>query len=381
MIWGSLAFCLVLGLWKRAELLRLARTLALFWPRRIVANFSAMDRIFFTAPVILPQAPPSPLPEGPAMALPAGWGDWLARRSVTAVVVLHKGQVVHEDYRQGTGRDDLRISWSLAKSWLSLLVGQLLEDGTFDSLDVPVIRHVPALAGTAYDGATLRDLLQMTSGVVFDEDYLAFFSDVNRMGRVIALGRSMDAFAAARQDRFAQPGTTWAYVSIDTHVIGMMIRGATGRAIPALMAEKLMGPMGLDAAPYFLADAHGTAFVLGGLNMCTRDYARLGLLVLQEGTLSGRQIVPADWVRTSTAPLAPTEPGALRYGYQWWIPADGTGNEVLARGMYGQFLYVHRSEGVVIAVNAADRRFRDDGAFDDALQMFRAIADGRNDRP
>ncbi len=145
----------------------------------------------------------------------------------------------------------------------------------------------------------------MASGVAFNEDYLDFWSDINRMGRVLALGGSMDGFAAGQTGRRGPPGTAWEYVSIDTHVIGMVIRGATGRSIPDLMQERLFVPLGLDADPYYVTDGNDVAFVLGGLNMTTRDYARLGQLVEQNGEWQGRQVIPADWLAESTARSAP----------------------------------------------------------------------------
>lgn len=287
-------------------------------------------------------------------------------------MVLHDGRITHESYHLGTAAEDLRVGWSVSKSFLSLLTGQVIADGVL-SLDDPVTMHAPGLAGSAYDGATVEDLLQMESGVAFDEDYFDPRSDINRMGRVIALGGALDAFTADLTDRARAPGTEWTYVSMDTHVLGMVLRGVTGRSIPDLMSERLLRPLGIDPA-YMLTDGRGVAFVLGGLNMRTRDYARMGLMVAQDGRYDDRQIVAADWVARSTTASARTRPGAMRYGYQWWMPADGREGEVLARGVYGQYVYVDRERDVVIAVNAADRGFREPGVGDADIAMFRAIA-------
>ena len=216
----------------------------------------------------------------------------------------------------------------------------------------------------------------MTSGVKFDEDYLDYNSDINRMGRVLALGGTMDGFAAGLKDRDAEPGERWHYVSIDTHVLGMIIRGATGRDIPSLLSEKVIAPLGLEQPPYYITDGEGVAFVLGGLNMTTRDYARFGLMVEQGGTLDGRRIVSEDWLTESTTPSAPTEPGAIGYGYQWWIPTGAEPGISLARGIYGQYIYIDRARDVVIVTTAADRQFREDGVHDANIAMFRAIAEG-----
>ena len=145
----------------------------------------------------------------------------------------------------------------------------------------------------------------MASGVTFDEDYFDFNSDINRMGRVVALGGTLDDFAASFTDRFAEPGETWQYVSIDTHVIGMVIRGATGRSVTGLLQEKILAPLGLESGGYYITDGAGVAFVLGGLNFTTRDFARFGQMILQNGKYGGKQVVPADWVAASMPPARP----------------------------------------------------------------------------
>ena len=365
----------VLGVWKREEITRLLAVNSLFAEEKIVGNFSAMDRLFLTTPMARGDGPVSPLPAGPAMSPPEGMDDWIAERAVTALVVLKDGVIRHESYHLDTIPTDRRISWSVAKSYLSALMGIVLEEGAIDSLDDPVTRYAPELAGSAYDGASILNVLQMASGVTFDEDYLDFNSDINRMGRVLALGQSMDGFAAGLTETFVEPGRQWQYVSIDTHVIGMVIRGATGRSIPDLMQEKLIAPMGLEADPLYITDGLGTAFVLGGLNLTTRDYARFGQMFLQMGEWNGQQIVPIDWVAASTEPSAPTAPGAEQYGLQWWMAPDAPAGEYYARGIYGQYIYVNRAKGVVIAANGADRGFRTPGANQQNIAMFRRIAD------
>ena len=366
---------LALIIWKRQEIRRLAAVLTLFSKRRIVSNFSHMERAFATIPLSRGEGPPSPLPKGPPLELPRETERWIARRAVTALVVLKGGQLVHESYHLGTGPEDLRISWSVAKSYLSALFGILHEEGAIGSLETRVEKIVPALGGSAYEGARIVDVLRMSSGIAFDEDYMAFFSDINRMGRVLALGGSMDRFACARRTRWAEPGAAWQYVSIDTHVIGMVIRAATGRDIPELMAEMLLIPLGLEAPPYYIADRHGVAFVLGGLNMRTRDYARFGQMFANRGRFNGRQIVPESWVLASTRPSARTAPGETRYGYQWWVPEDAPEGEYFARGIYGQHIYVNEAEELVIATNAADRAFREDHVEAENLAAFRRLAE------
>jgi CubicO group peptidase (beta-lactamase class C family) len=288
--------------------------------------------------------------------------------------MLQNGKLRHESYYKDTTAEDRRISWSVAKSFISVLMGIALDEGAIDSIDDPVTKYAPSLMDSAYAGASIEDVLLMSSGVTFDEDYLDPSSDINKMGRVLALGRSMDAFTADLTETFQPAGSAWQYVSIDTHVLGMVLRGATGKSIPALLSEKVVASLGLEAAPYYVTDGYGTAFVLGGLNMRTRDYARFGQMVLQDGKHNGRQIVPADWLRQSTAPLAETKAGAIQYGYQWWIPADAQEGEFMARGIYGQYIYINRNTQTVIALNGAHRGFREEGVFDRNMAVLRQLA-------
>lgn len=371
----ALLAAVVVGLWKRDEITRLWAVNTLFDEGKIVGNFSNMERAFLTVPVSRGDGAVSDLPQGEPMTLPEGVTDWIAARDLTSLLVLDEGKIVHESYHKGTGAEDRRISWSMAKSYLSALFGILLDEGAISSIDAPVTEYAPQLAGSAYEGATIRNVLQMTSGVEFDEDYLDYDSDINRMGRVLALGGTMDGFAAGLTARAAQPGERWKYVSIDTHVIGMVVRGATGRSIPDLMAEKVITPLGLEAAPYYVSDGEGVAFVLGGLNMRSRDYARFGLMFEQMGAYQGRQVVPADWVAASTRASAPTEPGKMGYGYQWWMPVDAPEGVFMARGIYGQYIYIDQTRDVVIVVTAADRQFRDPGAHAENVGMMRRIAE------
>lgn len=364
----------VLYMWKREEITRLMAVNSLFSAEKIVHNFSHMDTLFHTTPVDRGTGPISPLPQGPEMILPDTTAQWITDRSVTALVVLKDGALIHESYHLDTGPEDRRISWSVAKSYLSALFGIVMAEGHIASLDDPVTKYAPSLKGGAYEGATIRNVLQMSSGVTFDEDYLDYDFDINRMGRVIALGGTMDGFAKGLRETFTAPGTQWQYVSIDTHIIGMVIRGATGRDIPSLLSEKIIAPLGYEAAPYYITDGQGIAFVLGGLNIRTRDYARFGQMILQDGAYNGQQIVPASWIAASTIASAKTAPGKTGYGYQWWVPVGAAEGEFLARGIYGQYIYINQPLGIVIATNAADRQFRSPGAYESNIAMFRAIA-------
>lgn len=364
----------VVGFWKREEIHRLLAVNSLFSEEKIVSNFSHMDRAFLTVDLPRGNGPTWELPYGPEFDLPEGTRTWINDRAVTSLLVMQDGQIRFEEYFLGTTPEDRRISWSMAKSYLSALFGILLNEGAIGSLDDPVVQYAPKLKGSAYETATIRNILNMASGVTFDEDYLDPSSDINRMGRVIALGGELDDFAASLKDSFAPPGETWQYVSIDTHVLGMVIRGATNRSVAGLLDEKILQPLGLERDGYYITDGAGVAFVLGGLNFTTRDYARFGQMILQGGVGNGHQLVPADWINESTWPSAPTEPGKIGYGYQWWIPVGAHEGEFLARGVYGQYMYFDQPRGVLIVTTGADRLFREPGISDQNIEMFRKIA-------
>ncbi len=368
-----LLLALAAGLWKRDEITRLLAVNSLFDAAKIVQNFSHMEDLFFHVPLSRGTGPVSPLPEGPQAVLSAEAEQWIIDRSVTGLVMLKNGQLVQDRYFLGTAPEDRRISWSMAKSFLASLWGVLDAEGEMPGLDEQVVKYAPLLKGSAYDGATIRDVMTMSSGVAFNEDYLDFNSDINKMGRVLALGGSMDGFAAGLKTREAEPGSRWHYVSIDTHVIGMVIRGATGKDIPELMNSRILAPLGLEADPYYLSDGDGVSFVLGGLNLRTRDYARLGQMVLQGGQWQGVQVVPQAWVQSMTSPQAKD---GSDYGFQWWIPDSPAPGEVMAQGIYGQWIYINPGLGVVIAINSADTGFEDDGVYDGSVAMLRAMAAG-----
>ncbi|APG48240.1 serine hydrolase domain-containing protein [Phaeobacter porticola] len=363
-----------LAYWQREALSRLIAVNSLFDADRIVSNFSNMNAAFLTTPLDRGDGSISALPVGVEMALPAGTQDWITDRRVTSLLVLKGGQVRHESYYQGTYAEDLRISWSMAKSYLSALLGVLLQEDKIHSLDDLVVDYAPQLRGSAYETATIRNVLNMASGVKFDEDYLDYNSDINRMGRTLALGGTLDQFASDLTETIAPPGDAWHYVSIDTHVLGMVIRGATGRAVPELLSEKILQHLGLEQAGYYLTDGAGVAFVLGGINQTTRDYGRFGLMIAQNGRYSGKQVVPQAWISASTRPSAPTKAAQIGYGFQWWIPKNAVPGEFLARGVYGQYIYINQSRDVVIVVTSTDRGFRNPGVADANIRMLRRLA-------
>lgn len=360
---------------------RLARVNTMFDSDKITQNFVSIRDLFAFKDVDVNTSTPTPLPRKPT-ALP-DLSDWQSERSVCAMVVLKDGQLVYEDYFKETTATDRRISWSMSKSVLSIALGVLYDQGRLPAMDNKIGDLVPSLRGTAYEIASLHNVLNMSSGVAFNEDYLDFHSDINRMGRIIGSGGSMDVFAQSMTKQEWAPGTYNHYVSIDTHVLGMVLRAVTGAPLDHFIRDAVFDKLGMEAAPYFVADSLGEPFILGGLNLTTRDYARIGLMMAQGGEIGGTRIVSADWVAQSTAQSAPPpDParaampdGVLGYGYQWWLPPDPADGEYFAIGIYGQYIYVDTARQVVIAINSADRDFKEgDGQVTlNNLQVFRQI--------
>lgn len=366
---------------------RLLAVKSLFDADKIVHNFSNMEDLMFSArieksgaptvwPVNLQPLPDSYTTDGETRSVQ----DWLTETDTTSLLVLKDGEIVFEEYYLGTGQQDLRISWSMAKSYLSAVFGIYVENGTLD-LSAPITDYVPELEDSAYDGVPVIDILQMSSGVSFNEDYMDPDSDINRMGRVLALGQSMGDFAASLKERDRPSGEARHYVSIDTHVAAMALENATGKSLIQLFDEHLWSKLGTEGDAIYLTDKQGTAFALGGLNMQTRDYARFGELFRLNGNWNGEQLIPADWVAESTAASAKPSTEAfdmLGYGYQWWVPVNSDG-EYNAGGIYGQYIYINPKAGVVVVKTSADREFMDEfhGSVPKKIittDMFRAIA-------
>ena len=203
--------------------------------------------------------------------------DFLQQTATTALVVLKDDTITHESYSLSTTAKDKRISWSVAKSFLSALVGVAVEQGKIKDLNDLVTDYAPSLKGSGYDGVTIKNVLQMSSGVQFNEDYKDFFSDINRMGRLLALGGSFDEFAASLKTERAQ-GQYLHYVSVDTHVVGMVLRGATGESIADYFKKHLWDKIQPEADTFYLTDELGEPMVLGGLNMRAVDYLKFGKL-------------------------------------------------------------------------------------------------------
>ncbi len=309
---------------------------------------------------------------------------FLDATDTAALLVLKDGKIIYENYWLTGGRDVNWLSMSVAKSFVSATLGIAVDEGFVESIEQPITDYVPSLAGSAYDGVRIKDILQMSSGARWNEDYSDPESDVMRFAEIFALGGSLNEFTATLQ-RQREPGTYNQYNSADTQALAMLISRATGRSLTDYMTEKLWLPMGAENPAYWMLDAEGVEMAFGGLNATARDYAKLGELYRLKGRRDGRQIVPEAWVHASVTPDAPhLMPGEnpnsdylMGYGLQWWVP-DGTEGEFSAIGVYNQFIFVNPTRGTVIVKLSANSAYATDEeiAGDSELasfSLFRAI--------
>lgn len=309
--------------------------------------------------------------------------DWIERSDTTGLIVLKDGAVVHEQYLRGNTADTQSIAMSLSKSTVSFMIGNAVADGLV-KLDQPVETYAPLLAEGGYKGVKVKDVLQMSSGIGFNEDYGDLSSDIVRYIIQILTG-SVNDFTAHLKNQ-DPPGTINRYVSADTQVLGMVLEGATKKPLAQYFSERLWSRLGTQADAYWLVDQKGEVVAAGGLNAVLRDYARFGLLYLNEGrNFAGEQIVPAEWVHASTIPDSPhlmpgrdTQEGfpVMGYGYQWWIPGARSGGDFTGIGIYGQFIYVNPERHVVIAKTSAYADYNNSWREmeHEAIAAFQAIA-------
>jgi len=287
---------------------------------------------------------------------------FLAATETDALVVLHRGRLVYEHYANGMTAATPHILMSVSKSVLGLVAGILAGRGDLDP-EAEVAAYVPEVAGTAYAGARLRDLLDMRAGVLFDEDYLATSGPMIEYRKATSwepMGpgeapSDLRAFYATLTARDGEHGRPFHYISINTDLLGWCIERATGRRYADLVSEVLWRPMGAERSAYITVDGLGAPRCAGGLCCTARDLARLGLLFAE----GGRDVVPAEWlddIVTGGDPdawaqgtSAENYPGLpMRYRSQWYV-LERAAPMVFAIGVFGQSLYVDRENELVIA--------------------------------
>ena len=383
----------VIVFWKDIQELRgVLRYANTFEPDTIVENFRSLYKQYPNS-TVKRSGPVFELPET-HHALSENYAyngetnkiaDWIDRTDTTGLLVIKDGVVAFEKYYDGNDKSTRWISMSVAKSFVSFLIGVALEEGKIADLLDPVDKYAPNLKGSGYEGVSLKNVLQMSSGVRFTEDYGDLKSDIVRLVASFTTGSLNEFVGNLPNER--KPGTFNKYVSADTQVLSMVLAGATEKSLTDYMEEKLWSHLGAEYDAEWLTDPTGTEMAFGGLNATLRDYARFGLLYLNRGiNFKDEQLVSAQWVKASVTPDAPhLMPGKdnpnsgwpMGYGYQWWIPENPEG-DFTAIGIYGQFIYVHPKYNVVIAKTSAyvDYNNTGDEMEFESMEAFRAISKG-----
>lgn len=281
--------------------------------------------------------------------------DYISRNRVASLLILKAGKVVLERYELGTDAKTRWISMSMAKSIATTLVGAAIKDGYIGGVDDPLTQYLPELIGGGYDGVSIRHLLQMTSGVSWDDTHTDPSSERRRMLELqIAQKPGAILSYVASLPRIATPGTVWNYSTGETHVVGALLRAAVGRWIADYLSEKIWAKFGMESdATWWLEAPRGLEVAGSGINATLRDYARFGLFLMKDGVIGSERVLPEGWAREATAPrlIAGKQ---IEYGYMWWPVASPDGSfddgAFSARGIFGQYIYINPREQVVIAV-------------------------------
>lgn len=321
----------------------------LFWSQaQRDSNFPAMEKIF---PGNVIKADPTKrraLPAGKPLPMAATDVDaFMTSMNVAGLIVLQDGKVRLERYARELTAEGRWTSFSVAKSFTSTLVGAAMKDGYIKSLDDPVTRYIPDLAGSGYDGVTVAQLMTMTSGVKWNEDYTDPKSDVARMFlEPVPAGVDPTVYFMRKLPRETAPGTKWVYKTGETNLIGVLVRRATGKTLAAYAEEKIWKPAGMERDGFWMKDQTGAEVSGCCLSVSLRDYARFGQFVLE----GGKGVVAPGWFAEATRAHAEVAPGGYGYGYQWWTYPEGRYG---AQGIFGQMITSDPKSKVVIAMVSA----------------------------
>lgn len=309
--------------------------------------------------------------------------EYLNRSETMGLLVIKNGKIKHEKYYGGATDTSTFTSWSVAKSFVSTLVGIAIDEGKIKSVKDKASDYVATLKGTAYGDVSIEHLLQMSSGIDYSEIYPDPEDDVYKPSDAdisflssIADGGSLDKYVSERTKK-EDAGEVFDYRSIDTHVLSWIVREATGRELIDYMQEKLFSPLGMEGDAFWNTDDKGKPIGYCCLNMRLKDYAKLGGLFLNNGFWNGQQIVSAAWTERATIPTAehllPTA-GKLRgYQYQWWVPYGfEKEGEFMAVGIWGQHIYVNRAQKTIVVRAATDPNFGRDGG--EPYALYRALS-------
>ncbi len=292
--------------------------------------------------------------------------DYIRLQNIAGLLIIKDGAIVYERYELGNTAQDQWISWSVAKSVTSLLLGAAINDGYINSVDEKVSDYLPRLKDSSYDDVTIRHLLQMASGVEWNEDYADPEADINTIQ-----WDTLSIYDQLRdKPRVAKAGMKYNYNTAETNLAGTLLRAAIGNNLSTYLSEKIWRPYGMEFdASWNLSEAGGGEFGGSSLNATLRDYGRIGLFALGNGKLQdGTSVLPDEWMAESTAP----SPSLARYGYLWWLRGGGA---YAASGIFGQGIHIDPVNNIVIAQHSARAAasLPDDWALQ--LAFFKAISD------
>jgi len=287
------------------------------------------------------QAAVSPKGKTLAEALKKPTADFMKTGDIVGVMLIHGDEVLVEEYARGFTAADRWTSFSVAKSVTGTLVGAAVGDGLL-ALDDQVVKYIPELKGSAYDGVNIRHLLTMTSGVQWEEDYSDPDSDTARL----ALGvgdNSKDQLAdLAALPRAAKPGAEFDYKTGESNLLGLVLMRATGKSLADYLSEKIWQPYGMETEAYWAVDSQGRELAGCCLSPTLKDYARFGLFILEDGRIGDRRVLPEGWLKEATRPVL-----GHKYGYQWHLIADGL---FAATGIFGQMVAIDQTTGSVAVI-------------------------------
>ncbi len=293
----------------------------------------------------------------------------------SAMLVIKDDVIKYEKYFMGGDENTLFSSNSMGKSFVSALMGIAVSEGYVESIEDPIGKYIPEFVGTEIEKIPIRACLQMASGINFNEDTdMSGFSMRTLMGKPAM--RVISKYGMQEE-----PYTYRRYLSINTEILGQVIKNTTGRSLAEYMEEKLWKKIGAAHDAYWTL-SNGTELAMGGLSVSLRDYARFARLYLNEGSYEGIQILERQWIQDSMDISAEySKPGAnydaynaIGYGYQWWIP-EGDKGEFMAIGVYGQWIYVNPANRVIIVKLSADPNFMEKGYELKHVELFRIIAE------
>lgn len=327
-------------------------TNVLFWTSdQRDAGFRALDRIPILSKTRVIEAGGDvyPLPDGAPLDVGVDVDAYMTSQHAAALIIVHDGKVRLEKYGLDFGPDGRWTSFSVAKSFTSTLVGAAIQDGYINSIDDMVSDYIPDLKGSAYDNVTIRQLLTMTSGVAWNEDYADPNSDVARFNSHQAEpGVDVTVSYMRQLPAEAEPGTKWVYKTGETNLIGVLASSAANKPLAEYLSEKIWKPFGMQQDATWLLGSTGHEISGCCVQAATRDFARFGLFMLGGGIAGGKQVVPDGWIAEATTKQADINRPGSGYGFQWWTLDDGA---YIAQGIFGQGIFIDPKRQLVIASN------------------------------